>query len=1212
MNELDKIAASNKPRDLKKALSKYPKIKAEIIKNANDIGTSLSAYLHLLAREGFTDALLKNESYGDLNTMIGLDLFGLTENDLKHWKININGVKDGEVSVQNGLRLANERLKVAQDYFEKNYPDKYNDSNFNNDVGILAYYSLSPESQYAKDIIEGTNVSGLNINKEGEYVRYRYNVNKDGSRKLKQDGDNNYRVAYDFGTEDYQSIAKEYTLSDKNIKSSENNDNSSPNENEFNVDVNSSIPLTTEGFVKWMDEQKAMQKVNPTQVTKPIEYKAVPGTERYIYDINDSRHPDYKEPIENISVWKRISNFVNKKALRKEMPKQQLGGQTQLNNNDNDSYLANEFIKNWLYNRTHLIDKQDAYKQVQKMENTPVSYTKDLKNSNSNKDREKVNGYNGRYVLDTDVFPPQRKIIINSGRYLTDDWFSTLIHEKAHALGTYKSQHPQISEGQKNNYLKDGVSYHDYLDGLDEIYSRLMQFRYKNKLSPKKTYTIDDFKQLEDNAAFGRYTDDFILHLLNNVAQNNNQQNEPNEFKAQYGGQLNNKNMNKFKHKEGGIYIKPENKGKFNATKERTGKTTEELTHSKNPLTKKRAIFAQNASKWKHSLGGDMAYANYHRDGLSLVNNKFVLGGDDFLKYAAGGLAIANPAEAIAQDKANYAKALERGEAIEGIINTVSGAGAMGMNSLQGVAGGPKSTDLQATKDMVDASNATAGINPGSAEINTDIDLSHVADALASKKKGGKIDLFDQFLLESGNAIIAEKGEIKESKYGTLSKVHGREHKMSNDQPLRPDGSPDGEVIKAQTGDFIYPSTVNQTGYIDKGTKGNPSFAQQRESIEKEFIPQFKKLNSKFKRVENSDLPINRNTQSRLNLQQQNLQSKHDERVQSLQDDVTSTKEQLEMIENMKIKAQSNNVQRDNEYKFKRGSEFIKGSLDELSNSELRKNVKFIKKNNPIQQYPYSKKDAKAQIKQNIKATNQANIQKLNNFADKYGNAGDLLSLANSINDLAQSFLGESKANTINPYTQYGREAENLFQNAHAVNNANFAEQKRDMAIARNTANRQAGLNSNSLNTQRALQLSNQEQLNETYRKANLDYLSAGQKIDEGIAAVKLKRDDLRMEQDIDNWLFNENMRANYLTQKQQERDNKFVRTRQMAKDLNDSKYNKSKLNYMKENKDRLKDMLISGEITKAVYDKLSGEEEAKTTTSTQQGSHRRGGKIWR
>ena len=49
--------------------------------------------------------------------------------------------------------------------------------------------------------------------------------------------------------------------------------------------------------------------------------------------------------------------------------------------------------------------------------------------------------------------------------------------------------------------------------------------------------------------------------------------------------------------KKGGIYIKPENRGEFNATKKKTGKTTEELTHSKNPVTRKRAIFAQNAAR---------------------------------------------------------------------------------------------------------------------------------------------------------------------------------------------------------------------------------------------------------------------------------------------------------------------------------------------------------------------------------------------------------------------------------------------------------------------------------------------------------------------------------------------------------------------------------------------------------------------------------------
>lgn len=51
-----------------------------------------------------------------------------------------------------------------------------------------------------------------------------------------------------------------------------------------------------------------------------------------------------------------------------------------------------------------------------------------------------------------------------------------------------------------------------------------------------------------------------------------------------------------------GIHIKEENRGKFTALKRRTGKSTEELTHSKNPLTRKRAIFAQNAKKWNHKV----------------------------------------------------------------------------------------------------------------------------------------------------------------------------------------------------------------------------------------------------------------------------------------------------------------------------------------------------------------------------------------------------------------------------------------------------------------------------------------------------------------------------------------------------------------------------------------------------------------------------------
>jgi hypothetical protein len=63
--------------------------------------------------------------------------------------------------------------------------------------------------------------------------------------------------------------------------------------------------------------------------------------------------------------------------------------------------------------------------------------------------------------------------------------------------------------------------------------------------------------------------------------------------------------------KGGGIHINPANKGKFNATKKATGKTTAELTHSSNPVTKKRAIFAQNSSHWqKKDEGGLIGQLN--------------------------------------------------------------------------------------------------------------------------------------------------------------------------------------------------------------------------------------------------------------------------------------------------------------------------------------------------------------------------------------------------------------------------------------------------------------------------------------------------------------------------------------------------------------------------------------------------------------------------
>lgn len=103
----------------------------------------------------------------------------------------------------------------------------------------------------------------------------------------------------------------------------------------------------------------------------------------------------------------------------------------------------------------------------------------------------------------------------------------------------------------------------------------------------------------------------------------------------------------------GGIHIKPENRGKFTKTKRRTGKTTEELTHSKNPITRKRAIFAQNAKKWHHAFGGDLMTHGANFDtGITLVGN--------------GGTHEENPLEGVpmGMDSEGVPNLVEEGEVI--------------------------------------------------------------------------------------------------------------------------------------------------------------------------------------------------------------------------------------------------------------------------------------------------------------------------------------------------------------------------------------------------------------------------------------------------------------------------------------------------------------------------------------------------------------------
>ena len=123
-------------------------------------------------------------------------------------------------------------------------------------------------------------------------------------------------------------------------------------------------------------------------------------------------------------------------------------------------------------------------------------------------------------------------------------------------------------------------------------------------------------KDVFTGAEIGLTGADAILSKLRESQERNNfnrsmlDKNTPQTYvdNNMYGDNRNNSNLSvsdtAITRKGGEIHIKPENKGKFNATKARTGKTTEELTHSSNPITRKRAIFALNASHWKHEKGG--------------------------------------------------------------------------------------------------------------------------------------------------------------------------------------------------------------------------------------------------------------------------------------------------------------------------------------------------------------------------------------------------------------------------------------------------------------------------------------------------------------------------------------------------------------------------------------------------------------------------------
>lgn len=91
---------------------------------------------------------------------------------------------------------------------------------------------------------------------------------------------------------------------------------------------------------------------------------------------------------------------------------------------------------------------------------------------------------------------------------------------------------------------------------------------------------------------------------INYQAKETNKQQKTLDKQLAIQGTLNDRiQANQAKDGKSSIHIKPENKGKFTEYKKRTGKTTEEALHSKNPHVRQMANFARNAKKFKHKEG---------------------------------------------------------------------------------------------------------------------------------------------------------------------------------------------------------------------------------------------------------------------------------------------------------------------------------------------------------------------------------------------------------------------------------------------------------------------------------------------------------------------------------------------------------------------------------------------------------------------------------
>ena len=160
--------------------------------------------------------------------------------------------------------------------------------------------------------------------------------------------------------------------------------------------------------------------------------------------------------------------------------------------------------------------------------------------------------------------PGENSIILNSipDVYIKDgklqeipvyeDNKSTTVHEFTHATQQDKIQDKvHVFDKFNKDPKKANSRFQSYILNGREVYPRIMEIRYNNKLTPDETITNDKFKLFQNTNEIKElekagFSEEEIIYMLNNMADASS--NDTQNMQSKYGGPLKTNNMNRYRY----------------------------------------------------------------------------------------------------------------------------------------------------------------------------------------------------------------------------------------------------------------------------------------------------------------------------------------------------------------------------------------------------------------------------------------------------------------------------------------------------------------------------------------------------------------------------------------------------------------------------------------------------------------------------------------